>query len=142
MPLSCQVGVNVCESGKNSQESRVEMRRSPIGRGKISVATHRDKVVLNQVPTAPSQQVRPLSRMPSFIDKHMDFLQSCSPSLPTPVKDHIKTLVSAVETANARNMVLELENKGLRDAGRLGRGPRAGSRWGTSVRVCLPLKTC
>ena len=56
----------------------------------------------------------------------MDFLQSCTPSLLTPVKNRITSLVSAVETANARNTVVELEKKHLRDAGEARKRKRAG----------------
>ncbi len=86
--------------------------------------------ILNTVPTpfTPTRQVRPLSRTPlaSLTCENMDFLQSCTPSLLTPVKNRITSLVSAVETANARNTVLELENKHLRDAGEARKRKRAG----------------
>ena len=83
--------------------------------------------VLNTVPSTPSP-VRPLSRSPlaSLTGENIDFLQSCSPSLPSPVKSHITSLVSAVETVNARNTVLEKENQGLRDASEARKRKRAG----------------
>jgi len=51
---------------------------------------------------------------------------SCSPSLPSTVKSHITSLVSAVETVNARNTVLEKENQGVRDASEARKRKRAG----------------
>ncbi len=46
----------------------------------------------------PPPPVRPLSKSPlaSLTGENIDFQQSCSPSLPSPVKSHITSLVSAV----------------------------------------------
>lgn len=57
---------------------------------------------------------------------NVDFLQSYSPSLPTPVNNRITSLVSAVEGANARNAVLEKENQGLSDTTEARKRNRAG----------------
>ncbi len=83
--------------------------------------------ILNTPPSTPTP-VRPLSRIPlsSLTSENMDFLQSCSPSLPTPVKKSIASLVSAVENAIVRNTVLEKENQGLRDASEARKRKRAG----------------
>ena len=76
----------------------------------------------------PPTPVRPLSRIPlsSLTSENMDFLQSCSPSLPKPVKKRISSLVSAVENAKARITVLEKENQDLRDANEATTRKRAG----------------
>ncbi len=83
--------------------------------------------VLITVPSTPTP-VGPLPRTPlaSFTSENMEFLQSCSPSLPTPVKNRITSLVTAVEAVNARNTVLERENQGLRDASEARKRKRAG----------------
>ena len=54
--------------------------------------------VLTTVPSTPTP-VGPLPRTPlaSLTSENMGFLQSCSPSLPSPVKNHITSFVSAVE---------------------------------------------
>ena len=79
--------------------------------------------VLTTVPPTPT----PLPRTPlaSLTSEILDFMQSCSPSMPTPVKNRITSLVSAVEAVNARNTVLERENQGLRDASEARKRKRA-----------------
>ena len=62
--------------------------------------------------------VRQLPRTPlaSLCGNNIEYLQSCNPSLPTPVKNRITSLVGAVESERAKNTVLENENQKLRDA--------------------------
>lgn len=70
----------------------------------------------------------PASRTPlaTLSGNHMQFLQSCGPSVPAQVKDRFSLLVSALDTANATNTVLEEENKGLREAVDARKRKRAG----------------
>jgi len=98
--------------------------------------------VLSTVPSTPTPVV-PLPRTPlaSLTSENMEFLQSCSPSLPTPVKNRITSLVSAVEAVNARNTVLERENQGLRDVSEARKRKRAGITVGNLVRMSSQPKT-
>ncbi len=72
--------------------------------------------------------VRQLPRTPlaSLCGNNIEYLQSCNPSLPTPVKDRITSLVGAVESERAKNTVLEKENQKLRDAVGIRKRKRAG----------------